>query len=143
MLEWRFNLPVEGMYWRTAGSCWREGPKNFLSNTRPRRPIWGADLRGGRMPRRDDIRKILILGSGPLGGGEGGGEGVRPPGGAPARLYARGDGRRVRLQPGGIPDDREPGTLGESRPPGPPGGGGARLGGGRARGRTGRQGGGK
>src|SRR3990172_2206398 len=66
MLEWRFNLPVEGMYWRTAGSCWREGPKNFSSTPRSRRPIWGADLRGGRMPRRDDIRKILIIGSGPI-----------------------------------------------------------------------------
>src|SRR3972149_6715483 len=66
MLEWRFNLPVEGMYWRTAGSCWREGPKNFSSTPRSRRPIWGADLRGGRMPRRDDIRKILIIGSRPI-----------------------------------------------------------------------------
>src|SRR3989337_3263844 len=66
MLEWRFNLPIEGMYWRTAGSCWREGPKNFCSRPRARRPIWGADLRGGRMPRRDDIRKILIIGSGTI-----------------------------------------------------------------------------
>src|SRR3990172_6052478 len=66
MLEWRFNLPVECMYCRTAGSCWREGPKNFSSTPRSRRPIWGADLRGGRMPRRDDIRKILIIGSGPI-----------------------------------------------------------------------------
>src|SRR3990170_411705 len=66
MLEWPFNLPVEGMYWRTAGSCWREGPKNFSSTPRSRRPIWGADLRGGLMPRRDDIHKILIIGSGPI-----------------------------------------------------------------------------
>src|SRR3972149_443124 len=66
MLEWRFNLPVEGMYWRTAGSCWRGGPKNFSPPPRSRRPIGGADLGGGRMPRRDDIRKILIIGSGPI-----------------------------------------------------------------------------
>src|SRR3989304_7111674 len=73
MPEWRFNLPVEGMYWRTAGSCWREGPKTFSSTPRSRRPIWGADLGGGCMPRRDDIRKILIIGSGPTIIGQAGG----------------------------------------------------------------------
>ncbi len=75
-----------------------------------------------------------------LRGRRAGREGDRPPGGDPARLHHGRDGRRLRVQHGGVPDDRRPGALGQPGEPDPRGRVGPRLGGARAGGGAGRQG---